>query len=150
MSDQRGKKRRRADTEPTRDLPSAFNNVSKYPLRASGSDQLFDVFIKRGAYWTIFDRITSFLPIGDIHVLRRTCQAAAPIYDELLKSQWNIDNRLRRFFKNPTGFREVLGECDAVISGSFALQFFGKQLCSGLILYICYIAIFQLTHSPWP
>jgi hypothetical protein len=126
MSNPHGTKRCRTDCEVPQDLALTTNNSSKHPLRASGSDQLFDIFVKRGAYWTIFDRVSSFLPIRDIHVLRRTCKAVTHIYDEMLKSQWNIDARLSRFFRDPRHFREVLGQCDALISGSFALQFFGK------------------------
>ncbi|KAE9970418.1 hypothetical protein BLS_002678 [Venturia inaequalis] len=99
---------------------------AKFPLRAVDSDRLFDVFVRRGPYWTIFDRISSFLPIGDIHVLRRTCRAVQPIYDELVKSQWSVDARLKRFFKDPLKFREVVGRCDALISGDFALEYFER------------------------
>jgi hypothetical protein len=98
---------------------------NRFPLRTSDSDKLFDIFTKRDAYWTIFDSISSVLPIGDILALQRTCKATAPIYQELQKSQWNIDMRLKRFFKDPVRFRSKLGENNALVSGSFALQFFG-------------------------
>lgn len=37
---------------------------------------------------------------------------------------WNINARLKRFFDDPDAFRAQQRQCDALISGSFALQFF--------------------------
>jgi hypothetical protein len=129
---QRGQKRSRADTEteePHRVGPS-IQGIRKEDQQASDSDQLFDIFAKRDKYWTIFDTVASFLPIGDILALQRTCKVVAPIYEQLQKSQWNIDKRLERFFKDPRKFREKIGESEALVSGSFALQFFGKNIIS--------------------
>lgn len=127
---QRGQKRPRADTDTAgaRTTGPNIRSVKPPSLRASESDHLFDIFTKRGSYWTIFDIATSFMPVGDIIALQRTCKATAPIYKELQQTQWNINVRLERFFRQPKAFRSALGENDALVSGSFALQFFGECL----------------------
>lgn len=56
----------------------------------------------------------------DIICLRRTCK---DIREYL---QWDINAKLQRFFNNPCAFRSELGRCEALISGSFALQFFER------------------------
>lgn len=95
--------------------------------------KLFEIFTKRDSHWTIFDKVTSLLPVADVLSLQRTCKATAPIYGELQKTQWSIDGRLQRFFRDLLLFRWTLGMNDALVSGSFALQFFGKPI-SPLIL----------------
>ncbi|KAJ4387135.1 hypothetical protein N0V93_007724 [Gnomoniopsis smithogilvyi] len=40
------------------------------------------------------------------------------------KALWNINLKLARFFDNTVAFRSQLALCDALIAGSFALQFF--------------------------
>jgi hypothetical protein len=40
---------------------------------------------------------------------------------------WDINEKLGRFFMNPQAFRTELGRADALISGSFALQFFARR-----------------------
>jgi hypothetical protein len=42
---------------------------------------------------------------------------------ELQYKVWDINTKLRRFFDDPIAFRSVLGHNDALISGSFVLQF---------------------------
>ncbi|KAJ4409451.1 hypothetical protein N0V82_009471 [Gnomoniopsis sp. IMI 355080] len=50
---------------------------------------------------------------------------------------WNINMKLSRFFSNPVAFRSQLALCDALIAGSFALQFFEQVdwLSSDIDLY---------------
>jgi hypothetical protein len=145
MLDRRGTKRLRADPEALEEqldfemrLPAKRSRPnhdgitvvvptsSKYPLLTSDSDQLFDLLTKRDAYWTIFDNVASRLPVGDIIALQRSCKATATIYQELLKTHWNVGTRLRKIFKDPVGFRSKLGECGALVTGPFLLYFFGK------------------------
>ena len=45
---------------------------------------------------------------------------------DLQKTQWNIDKKLARFFKNPILFREELAKQETLIAGSFAMQFFDR------------------------
>lgn len=41
-----------------------------------------------------------------------------------LKARWDINKKLRRFVTDPEELRSKLGEHDALISGSFVIQFF--------------------------
>ena len=53
------------------------------------------------------------------------------LYKSLNKSEWDIDRSLRRFVNNPVQFRDQLAFSDALISGSFALQFFERVVWHG-------------------
>lgn len=87
--------------------------------------------------YTLFDlsseypvgiRICHFLSIADIIALTRTCRTLSSLYKSLIPSQWNLNSRLQPFVDNVTGFRSEMAKCDALISGSFALQFFDRTL----------------------
>ncbi|KAF2501990.1 hypothetical protein BU16DRAFT_554048 [Lophium mytilinum] len=56
-----------------------------------------------------FDTITGYLEPADI------------------KTQWNINSSLRKFFQNPVNFRNKLGEAAAIISGNFVLDFLDRR-----------------------
>lgn len=83
--------------------------------------------------YPIFDRLREHLHIGEVINLTRTCKALSCLYQTLVghRNHWNVDRDLLRFVRNPRRFREVLGKCDALISGSFALQFFERILWEG-------------------
>lgn len=76
--------------------------------------------------YPICDRICSFLPIGDLISLTRTCRQLSSLYQNLLPAQWNIDHRLLRFVSDPKALRSFMGKHNVLISGSFAIQFFER------------------------
>ena len=77
--------------------------------------------------YLIFSKISSLLAVREIVFLTRTCKALSHLHRTLLASNhWNIDRDLRRFAKDPRRLREQLGQHNALISGSFALQFFER------------------------
>ena len=86
---------------------------------------IFDV-LDHNARYTIFDNIASFLDIADIISLSRTCRQLSAVYQALLPAHWNIDRRLRRFVRDPKALRSQIGIHNALISGSFAVQFFER------------------------
>lgn len=124
-SNQRRQKRPRSSTS-TSDAQSLAPSL-RATKPETESYQLFDIFTKRGPYSPIFKKVTSILPVADILSLQRTCKATAPIYKKVQATQWSIDRRLKRFFRDPLLFRWTLGINDALVFGSFALQFFGEQ-----------------------
>lgn len=77
-------------------------------------------------HYPIFSRICDFLPIASILHLTQTCKSLSNLYHVLLPYQWSINHALHRFVKQPTGLRSQLGRCNALISGSFALQYFER------------------------
>lgn len=67
--------------------------------------------------------LMQYLDTRDILKLYRTSWA---IRLDIKANEWNVNHRLARFFKDPTAFRSHLGRANALISGSFALQFFER------------------------
>ena len=81
---------------------------------------------QRDSHYPIFIRLCELLPIGSIVTLTRTCKRLSNLYRSLLPLQWNIDRMLSRFVRDPLSFRSQMAEYDAMISGSFALQYFKR------------------------
>jgi hypothetical protein len=78
--------------------------------------------------YPIFDTICAHLEPNDILYLRLTTKQLSPFFETLFRTQWNINRQLLRFIKDPISFRSQLAEHDALISGSFALQFFERRI----------------------
>ncbi|KAL8683009.1 MAG: hypothetical protein Q9186_001004 [Xanthomendoza sp. 1 TL-2023] len=86
---------------------------------------LFDIFDRESQY-PVFDRLCDNLLIADIIALTQTCRRFSGLYKYLLPIQWDVDRRLARFVRDPVGLRSQMGRTDALISGSFALQYFER------------------------
>lgn len=73
---------------------------------------------------------SQYAPVRDRLLLALDCPSLVRLAQtsrdmrEYILSAWNINIRLLRFFDDPVAFRSRLGQCDALIAGSFALQFF--------------------------
>jgi hypothetical protein len=65
------------------------------------------------------------------------CQSVPGFRAFLGQNEWNINQRLKRFFDNPVAFRNLLAKQDALISGSFALQFFERVIWPTSTITIC-------------
>ncbi|KAI8626896.1 hypothetical protein F5Y19DRAFT_487478 [Xylariaceae sp. FL1651] len=63
----------------------------------------------------------------DTKSILNLCQTSWDMRTDIRAYLWNIDEKLERFFKDPKAFRSALGRADALISGSFALQFFAHE-----------------------
>ncbi|KAI0486682.1 hypothetical protein F4859DRAFT_526926 [Xylaria cf. heliscus] len=55
------------------------------------------------------------------------CKTSWSMRSDIYTYLWDINKKLERFFENPRAFRTELGRADALISGSFALQFFANK-----------------------
>ena len=77
-------------------------------------------------YAPIYDRICKYLPINAICALVRTAKKFGHLHHDLRKTQWNVDVKLSRFVDNPKAFRMQMAANQALVSGSFAVQFFGR------------------------
>ncbi|KAI1495688.1 hypothetical protein F5X99DRAFT_109338 [Biscogniauxia marginata] len=73
--------------------------------------------------YPIRERIACCLETRDV---LRLCQTSWAMRQDIKANEWDINAKLGRFIKNPTGFRSQLGRSNALISGSFALQFFER------------------------
>ncbi|KAL8655751.1 MAG: hypothetical protein Q9226_002923 [Calogaya cf. arnoldii] len=98
----------------------------------------FLYIFNRESRYPIFECLCGHLCIGEIIALTRTCRKYSGLYQYLLPKQWDIDRCLRRFVRNPTGLRSKMGETNALISGSFAIQFFERKFWpdSDLDMYV--------------
>jgi len=74
--------------------------------------------------YPVFNNLCSHLEIVEINTLRKVTKRWSNNLSAHLTERWNINKKLRRFVTDPKTFRSVLGSCDALISGSFAIQFF--------------------------
>jgi hypothetical protein len=93
--------------------------------------------------YPIFDNICAHLDPVDILFFRLTTKKLSPSFESLFKTQWNINRQLTGFVKDPVSLRSLLAEHDALISGSFALQFFEREIWDD-----CGLDIFVETLSP--
>ncbi|KAI0436020.1 hypothetical protein F4803DRAFT_557410 [Xylaria telfairii] len=55
------------------------------------------------------------------------CRSSWGVRTDIYTYLWDINRKLERFFQNPRAFRTELGRANALISGSFALQFFANK-----------------------
>ncbi|CAJ2514168.1 Uu.00g022870.m01.CDS01 [Anthostomella pinea] len=63
------------------------------------------------------------LRLLDVTDLLKLCQTSFSIRYKIQSTHWNINTKLSRFFDDPRALRSQLGRHDALIAGSFALQF---------------------------
>ncbi|KAJ3553855.1 hypothetical protein NPX13_g10776 [Xylaria arbuscula] len=63
----------------------------------------------------------------DTKSILNLCRTSPGLRADIYSYRWDISRRLERFFQNPTVFRSALGQADALITGSFALQFFTNK-----------------------
>ncbi|RAL60990.1 hypothetical protein DID88_010086 [Monilinia fructigena] len=88
--------------------------------------------------YPIFDNICAHLDPQDILFLQLATKKLSPSFESLFNTQWNINRQLTRFVNDPVNFRSKLAKHDALISGSFALQFFERRFWhdSDLDIYV--------------
>ncbi|KAI0816589.1 hypothetical protein GGR55DRAFT_697422 [Xylaria sp. FL0064] len=63
----------------------------------------------------------------DMRSILNLCRTSSDLRADIYSDLWDINKKLGRFFQNPRAFRTELGRADALIGGSFALQFFANK-----------------------
>ncbi|KAF1984300.1 hypothetical protein K402DRAFT_406259 [Aulographum hederae CBS 113979] len=81
--------------------------------------------LNRDTHYDVFNSLTSCLGNREVLALTQTCHR---LHDQLKAPLWDVNVKLRRFFKDPIAFRSVLGQFRAIVSGSFALQFLERVI----------------------
>jgi len=76
------------------------------------------------------DSVLRYLNIRDIVALSRTTKALSGCVDIVERTQFDVNTRLKRFFKNPKAFRSLQAKHNIVISGTFALRFISRNWLS--------------------
>jgi hypothetical protein len=103
-------------SDPMTDAPTADASMPK--------TNLVDIL----SLYPICDRFLTELDISDILSVRLLSRRLLPNITSYCQKRWDINRRLRRFVENPKEFRTELGNANAFISGSFAIQFFDNVL----------------------
>ena len=101
------------------------DNCSNRSKRVKLSESPLVGLIQSQIYAPIRDGVLRYLDTKDV---LRLCSTSTKLRQHILPVEWNINARLRRFLKDPIAFRNQLGRSDALISGSFALQFFERVI----------------------
>ena len=90
------------------------------------SQPTFLTTFDRKSHYPVFSALCDCLSIAEIVSLTQTCKMLSDLYQYLLPIQWDVDKALRHYVDDPQGFRSQMARSDALISGTFAAQFFGK------------------------
>ena len=93
-----------------------------------------EIFFNSG-YDHIFRDICSRLTSHELLRLSATCKI---LHGRVIESEWDLDRSLLEFTPNPSELRHIMRNCDAVISGCFALRFLarGSRNVGNLALYV--------------
>lgn len=86
----------------------------------------FTSVFDRHVCYPFFNKLCEHLSIAEIIALTRTCKKYADLYQYLLPIQWDVDRGLRRFVRDPCGFRSQMAKTDALIGGTFPVDFFTR------------------------
>lgn len=90
-----------------------------------------------------------FLSPADICQLAKTCRLMHGAIPRRLSSAFNLDGQLLSFFDDPSAFRVLQSRTGAIISGSFALQFFARTAFSQADLDIYVAASARSDVGSW-
>jgi hypothetical protein len=98
--------------------------------------------------YAIFNRLCLHLDIARILPLKRVTKRWSGHISTHLKERWNINKKLKRFIADPQRFRTELGRHDALISGSFVIQFLNGVVWdeSDLDIYVHEVKAAELGH----
>lgn len=110
---------KKAQLEANRKLVEAQTKAA-----AGRRSPLFKFLLDQSQYWTVFESVYKHLDARDVVMLSRTCKDLSTFYSDLIPRKWNIDQRLSQFVADQKSFRSELGQTEALISESFAIQFF--------------------------
>jgi hypothetical protein len=74
----------------------------------------------------IQERLLPLLGVVEIVALTKTSKKFADMNEALRTKEYSINLKLKRWFSDPVAFRSVQAQCDALIIGDFARQFFPR------------------------
>ncbi|KAF2501986.1 hypothetical protein BU16DRAFT_532415 [Lophium mytilinum] len=109
---------------------ASTNGSSHVPINsttAPSPSRLVDFLAEPNAYYPIFDSNTRNLEANDLLKLRHVSKSLTTVYPTVQKTQWNVNEALKKFVKDRKEFRNKLGLASCVISGQFALDFLDRS-----------------------
>lgn len=90
--------------------------------------------------YPIFHSVCSCLDIGSLLAVQRLSKSEdfCKNHASHTRTRWDINRRLKRFVHNPSGLRSLMARHNALIAGSFAVQFFDDDIWedSGLDVFV--------------
>lgn len=101
---------------------SGYSDIPSPRLEQLPPVTLLDV-LDADRYYPVYDQLCSYMPVPSVLALSATCKQLRNAFQE----RYSVDHRLLRFVEDPLRLRSELGRHGALISGSFALQFFAQQ-----------------------
>ncbi|KAI0337050.1 hypothetical protein BDW22DRAFT_1364556 [Trametopsis cervina] len=117
--------------EPAAEDIEAIRRLSAFSLSRNALEYAFNI-----PYVT--DHILTHCTPGTLARLAQTCRAFHNVVQAYSASVFDINAHFRRFFDDPLGFRSLQARTGALVSGSNALQYFGRVVYeeSDLDLYV--------------
>jgi len=88
---------------------------------------MFDLVGLIDRYGPVEESILQQLEIRDIIASSHVCQKLSHVYKTTITTQCDINKALAWYFNSPVEFRSIQAETDAIISNSFALNFFLRK-----------------------
>ena len=87
----------------------------------------------------VYDSVLCECNGRDLLRLMRTCKAFERMVRDFMRRAYDLNKHLLSFFTDPLAFRTMLWSTGAIISGSFALQFFTRSHypTADLDIYVC-------------
>ncbi|KAH7356851.1 hypothetical protein BKA65DRAFT_474646 [Rhexocercosporidium sp. MPI-PUGE-AT-0058] len=83
------------------------------------SPNLLDILLHYG----IFDSVCSNFDIKDLLAMRLVSKTLSVNYSAHRNARWDVNRYLRRFVRDPRSLRSLMARKNAVIAGSFVIQF---------------------------
>jgi hypothetical protein len=144
-----------------------INSSQQSTLKSTGIQALIPTMIflldlLSPRYAPIQTCLLSCLGPGEIANITRTCRTLQCLWPTLRANMFDLDRKLKRFFYDPRAFRSVQGECNALIYGLWAQEFFARhddlknKICISVhedqkALLLTYLESEGYTrYNPWP
>lgn len=124
--------RKLCDYKPSDHKIKAMDSTNSDPRR--NCPTLLDVLGQYG----IFDMLCRRLDTATLFSLRLVTKRLANHFAAHAKERWNFNRRLKHFVRNPQSLRTLMARYNALISGSFVIQFFDDSFWkeSDLDIYV--------------
>ncbi|KAK0107305.1 hypothetical protein ONS95_004002 [Cadophora gregata] len=97
------------------------------PAPSRVAPTLLDILEQYG----IFNALCCRLDTASLFALRRVTKSLHGDFAAHAKERWNVNRRLKHFVKHPQGLRTMMARYNALISGSFVIQFFDDDFWKG-------------------
>jgi hypothetical protein len=87
---------------------------------------LLSFLAHRDQYYPINSVLVQHLDVLDLIRLTRVCKDLTTVYQDALKTQWNVNIYLKQYFDDPLRFRQIQADTGALISRRTAFNFFSR------------------------